>query len=74
MKTATAEPQAAYLPQDRAAEFLHHSPRTLEQWRLTGYGPAFHKVGRRVLYARADLEAFVSSGRRTSTSDTGAVR
>lgn len=63
--------QAAYLPQSAAAEFLHHSPRTLEQWRLTGYGPAFYKVGRRVLYAVADLEKFIAASRRTSTSDTG---
>lgn len=68
---STTPEQAAYLPQSAAAEFLHHSPRTLEQWRLIGYGPPFFKVGRRVLYSRADLEKFMLSNRRTSTSDTG---
>jgi len=71
MPTTPAATIPAYLPQSAAAAYLHHSPRTLEQWRVTGYGPAFHKVGSRVLYAIADLEIFIAAGRRTSTSDTG---
>ena len=34
------------------------SPRTLEQWRWQGRGPQFLKLGGRVLYRLADVEAF----------------
>lgn len=34
------------------------SHRTLERWRYTGQGPAFLKLGGRVLYRREDVEAF----------------
>jgi excisionase family DNA binding protein len=57
--------------QKQAAQFLGLSPRTLESWRLTGNGPAYIKVGRRVRYRRSDLEAWLDARRRTSTSDPG---
>ena len=34
------------------------SPRTLERWRWTGEGPAFIKIGGRVIYRLEDVEAF----------------
>ena len=34
------------------------SPRTLERWRWTGEGPAFIKIGGRVVYRLEDLEAY----------------
>ena len=34
------------------------SPRTLEQWRWQGCGPRFLKLGGRVLYRLADVEAY----------------
>ena len=34
------------------------SPRTLERWRWTGEGPAFIKIGRRVVYRLEDVEAY----------------
>ena len=34
------------------------SHRTLERWRYSGQGPAFLKLGGRVLYRLADVEAF----------------
>ncbi|MGO4917723.1 helix-turn-helix transcriptional regulator [Pseudogemmobacter sp. W21_MBD1_M6] len=34
------------------------SPRTLERWRHTGDGPSFIKLGGRVIYRIADVEAF----------------
>ena len=39
------------------------SVRTLQDWRVRGIGPAYTKLGRRVAYAVADLEAFMASGR-----------
>jgi len=42
-----------------AAEFLRVSPQTLPRWRFDGTGPAFVRVGRKILYRRADLEEYV---------------
>lgn len=33
-------------------------PSTLQWWRHKGRGPKYFKVGRRIMYARADLDAF----------------
>ena len=52
----------------RAADHLGLSPRTLEKWRTAGGGPPFVKLGRRVAYRQADLDAWVASQLRTSTS------
>jgi excisionase family DNA binding protein len=42
------------------AQILRTSPSTVRYWRYTSYGPPGIKVGRRVLYRRADVEAFLS--------------
>ncbi len=47
------------------------SPSTLAKWRLKGFGPAYAKAGRLVIYHVPDLDAFLASRRRLSTSDTG---
>lgn len=60
-----------YMGTREAATFLGLSPRTLDRYRVTGQGPAFHKFGTRVRYARADLEDWAAERRRTSTSDDG---
>ena len=46
------------------------SSRTLETWRVRGGGPLFLKVGRRVIYRRRDLDAWLAERERASTSDT----
>ena len=65
------EQPTAYLGTREAAAFLGLSPRTLDRYRVTGEGPAFHKFGARIRYAQADLEEWASARRRTSTSDDG---
>lgn len=42
------------------------SHRTLERWRWTGQGPAFLKIGGRVVYRVADVEAFEAAQCRCS--------
>jgi hypothetical protein len=37
------------------------SPRTLERWRWLGEGPRYLKLGGRVLYRIADIEAYEQS-------------
>ena len=41
-----------------AAEYLGVRPNTLEIWRCKHKGPRYSKIGSRVLYDMADLEAF----------------
>ena len=62
-----------YLGTREAAAFLGLSPRTLDRYRVTGEGPAFHKFGARIRYAQADLEAWAAARRMTSTSDDRAA-
>lgn len=62
-----------YLNTHQAGEYLGLSPRTLDRYRVKGGGPVYHRLGGRVRYLVADLEAWAESRRRTSTSDDGAA-
>lgn len=46
------------LNQKELAERWTNSHRTLERWRWAGAGPAYMKIGGRVVYRIADIEAF----------------
>ena len=52
-----------------AARFLSLSRRTLEKLRCYGGGPVYRKLGGRVVYAMADIQAWADQGRVVSTSD-----
>jgi predicted DNA-binding transcriptional regulator AlpA len=58
-----------FLRTPEAAEFLGLSSRTLEKHRTYGTGPAYRKLGGRVVYALDDLKAWADRGAVTSTSD-----
>ena len=58
-----------YLRTKEAAHFLSLSARTLEKHRTYGTGPAYRKLGGRVVYAVDELEAWAARGVVTSTSD-----
>ena len=62
------------LPEREAAQFLSVGSKCLQAWRVKGGGPVFLKVGRLVRYTQADLEEWLETRRRQSTSDTGAGR
>ncbi|WP_334163722.1 helix-turn-helix transcriptional regulator [Phenylobacterium sp.] len=68
-----SDPQAPlpprYLRTPEAARLLSLSHRTLEKHRTYGTGPAYRKIGGRVVYDPADLQAWAEQGRATSTSD-----
>lgn len=52
------------LSENEAATYLGPvCVRTLQSWRLQGIGPAYSKLGKRVAYDIADLDAYVASGR-----------
>jgi len=55
-----------------AAGYLGLSTSTLAKMRLRGDGPPYLKAGRRiVIYDARDLEAWLNTRRRQSTSDPG---
>ncbi|ACG78755.1 conserved hypothetical protein [Phenylobacterium zucineum HLK1] len=58
-----------FLRTHEAGRFLGLSGRTLEKHRVYGTGPAYRKVGGRVIYAVEDLQAWAEQGRQLSTSD-----
>ena len=69
--TGMYENGTKYLSTREAAAWLGLSPRTLDRYRVSGDGPAFHRFGGRVRYLVADLETWASARRRVSTSDDG---
>jgi hypothetical protein len=52
-----------------AAHYLGVSASMLNKLRCSGGGPAYVKLGRRVVYDLNDLDAYVADSRRTSTSE-----
>jgi predicted DNA-binding transcriptional regulator AlpA len=72
---AMSDPSASFPPRylrtSEAARFLSLSDRTLEKHRTYGTGPAYRKIGGRVVYALDDLKAWADRGTKTSTSDPG---
>jgi predicted DNA-binding transcriptional regulator AlpA len=69
MSAEPAELPPRYLRTPEAARFLSLSGRTLEKHRTFGTGPAYRKLGGRVVYAIEDLQAWANRGTVTSTSD-----
>ena len=62
----------AYLTETEAGERLGFSIRTLQGWRMKGGGPPFLKISARAIrYRASDLDAWILSRVRTSTSDPG---
>lgn len=59
------------LSEREAAKLVSVSIRTIQQWRLRGEGPPFLKIGRAVRYSVEDIERWIETRRRTSTSDPG---
>lgn len=57
------------LSTEAAAAYCASAPSTFEKYRLSGYGPTYIKLGRRVVYDRSDLDRWLASLRRSSTSE-----
>lgn len=56
---------------EAASQHVGLSVSTLNKLRVFGGGPIFLKLGRRVAYDLADLDAWLVTKRRRSTSDAG---
>jgi hypothetical protein len=50
---------ADFLTQEKGAAELKICERTLDRWRRLGEGPPITKLGRRVLYRRSSLQAWL---------------
>ena len=57
-----------YLTTAEVAELLRAPLETVRYWRHIGSGPDSFKVGRRVLYAVEDVEAWIEAARADSPS------
>jgi predicted DNA-binding transcriptional regulator AlpA len=68
MTTSNADPRRK-LATPEAAAYVGLGKSTLDKLRLTGGGPKFITLGRRVVYDVADLDAWAESRKRTSTSE-----
>jgi excisionase family DNA binding protein len=58
----------------KAAEYLGVSDSTLAKWRMRGDPPAYRKLGRIVVYHQTDLDEWLESCRRQSTSQPEPAR
>jgi Helix-turn-helix domain len=63
--------QTELLTAGEVAQLLRCSVRTLDRERANGVGCQFVRIGRRILYRRADIETFVAANVRGHA--TGAV-
>jgi excisionase family DNA binding protein len=62
-----------WLTRKEAADYLRLGESTLAKLFVSGDGPPAIKVGRSVRYASIDLDAWMGSRRRRSTSDNGSA-
>ena len=51
-----------YIPEPLAAIALDTAPQTLIKYRKLGCGPEYTLLGRRILYSRAKLQAWLETG------------
>jgi excisionase family DNA binding protein len=61
--TPVWETRVEFLTTEEVATLLRTTPETVRYWRHANKGPRSFKVGRRVLYAARDVEAFISAAR-----------
>lgn len=52
---------------EEVAALLHVSRSLLAKWRMTGRGPRFMKVGRRILYECGEVSRWLEAQERSST-------
>jgi excisionase family DNA binding protein len=57
--TALVRKHHPWLRPAQAAAYLDVSKRTLEQWRASGRGPAYHGTGKNIRYNVESLDAFI---------------
>ena len=66
--------QPGHLSEKLLARRWGLSHRTLERWRHDGHGPAYLKIGGRIVYRIADIEIYEAERRRTAGVSTRKLR
>lgn len=56
------DPNRSYVPGDRELEVIGSNDK-LAQWRHKRKGPVFYRLGRKIIYRGADLNAWAEAGR-----------
>jgi hypothetical protein len=64
-----AQAPEPFVDENRGAEHLGVSPRTMQRWRMTGTEPPWFRIGRLAKYRIADLTTWAEAQARISTSD-----
>jgi predicted DNA-binding transcriptional regulator AlpA len=59
---------SSFLSSSEAEQLLALPKNTLAKMRVSGEGPAFHKLGKRVRYSMSDLEDWLKARRYSNTS------
>jgi hypothetical protein len=65
---------ADFLEQDETAAELGICRRTLDRWRQLGEGPPITKLGRRILYRRSSLLAWIRGREHHQEGEAGESR
>lgn len=60
---ATSYVPMTWLDEDDVAALTRTPINTVRGWRARNIGPRYHRVGRRVLYSLADVDAFIAAHR-----------
>ena len=71
MPDPTASHQPDLLTITEAAELLRAPVATLRYWRHLDIGPRSFRLGRRVLYRREDLQAWIDTQHRQDSAASG---
>ena len=72
MNKPSALEQRGYRCETDAADYVGSKPSTLRAWRVRGRGPRYYKIGGKVFYRESDLDAWIESQARESTSEVAA--
>jgi len=68
MTEATKQTETTTVPNDcmsskRTAQYLDAAEQTLNNWRHQGRGPSYIKIGKKILYRRSDVDAWLDAHR-----------
>ena len=64
----TASKERRLFDPEEVSDYLRVARQTLARWRCYGLGPRFVRIGGRIFYDPADLDAFIAANKFHSTS------
>jgi excisionase family DNA binding protein len=64
-----AHDNARWLTAEDLAAELHIPKQTIYRWRVEGYGPVAHKIGRHLRFSREDIDAWYATLQKDVAAD-----